>query len=272
MTNTKREHGFCTRLHRPYSIASHSAWLFPLVVSATLPSNAARGTDDKLPDGADVLDAYVEATGGKEAYAKITNRVQEGTLEIPSMNLTCAMTVYSASPAKLYSELKSEALGVMTQGTDGKVAWENSVMTGPRIREGKEKIAFIQDAQFNSVHDWRHVYKNVECVGVETIGKAECYKLVLTPNEGDPVTHYYDKQTHLLVKVEKSILTPQGPVVMEMYPEDYKEIDGIRFSHKARLVAAGVERVLTLTRVRHNVDLPPDRFEMPEEVRAIAGK
>ncbi len=55
-----------------------------LVLSAVLPVSPSRAAlaDDPLPKADDVLDQFVEATGGKAAYEKIKNRVSKGTMEI----------------------------------------------------------------------------------------------------------------------------------------------------------------------------------------------
>ncbi|MBU0609760.1 MAG: hypothetical protein KKI08_17870 [Armatimonadetes bacterium] len=67
--------------------------------------------DEPLPKADTILDKYVEVTGGKAAYAKITNRVAKGTLEIMGAGLKFDITVHVAAPNKSYSLMESKELG-----------------------------------------------------------------------------------------------------------------------------------------------------------------
>jgi hypothetical protein len=95
------------------------------------------------------------------------------------------------------------------------------------------------------------------------------HKVVLTPRDGKPQSFYFDQVSKLLVKVELTVENPVGTIPVETFLEDYRPIDGIALPHKARIVAMGQERFLTTESIEHNVDLPPDRFDLPAEIRAI---
>ncbi len=47
-------------------------------------------------------------------------------------------------------------------------------------------------------------------MGAETVEGKDCYKLVKTPNEGNPVTEFYDKKTGLLAKSTMTVTRPNG--------------------------------------------------------------
>ncbi len=99
-----------------------------------------------------------------------------------------------------------------------------------------------------------------------------CYKVVLTPADGTPVTRYYNKQSGLLDKVEMSVTTPMGTIPFESYLSDYKQVDGVLLPHKVRVLVMGTERLITTQSVEHNVKLPAGRFKLPEDVRALVEK
>src|SRR5262249_36051553 len=90
-----------------------------------------------LPKAEEVLDKYVEATGGKAAYEKIKNQVLHGTVELGGA-VKGPMVSYHAPPNKMYVEIELQGLGKIEQGTDGKVAWERSALAGARILNGAE--------------------------------------------------------------------------------------------------------------------------------------
>ena len=151
----------------------------------------------------------------------------------------------------------------------GEVAWGLSTMGGPQIKEGEEKVFQIREATFDSTTQWRKLYPKVECVSVETIDEKPCYKVVLTPAEGAPVIRYYDQQSGLLIKVEMTLTTAMGTIPLESYVSEYKKVDGVLLPHKARVVVMGTERLLTTKSVEHNVEMPADRFKLPEDVQDL---
>ena len=225
--------------------------------------------DAKLPDAEKILDKYVEVTGGKDAYAKLNNRVTKATLDFTAQGFKAKVTIYAARPNKLYSVAEAEAFGKIEKGTNGEVVWEKSMMTGAQIKEGDEKASILRSAEFDAVTNWRKLHKKVECVGVEEVDGKPCYKIVMTPNDGEPETRYYDQKSGLLVKTEMKLKMPMGLIPMEIFASDYKKVDGVLVPHKARVSVMGQERIMTTDSIEHNVELPADCFAVPEEIKQM---
>ena len=243
-----------------------------LLTSALVASGRMARAVDDLPKAETVLDQYVEATGGRAAYEKIKNRVLKGTLEVSGANIKGTIVVRQAEPDKLAPEVDLEGIGKTLQGTDGKVVWELSPLTGDRVLSGEEKEAKLLQAIFNDELDWKKHYTKAETTGVEDVEGKPAYKVVLTPKAGKPITQYYDKTSHLMVKqvgVEKS---PMGEISVETYPSDYKKVDGILMAHKATQKVLTQEIVITMTEIKQNVSLPPDTFKVPDAVKELTKK
>jgi hypothetical protein len=226
-------------------------------------------SEEALPEAEAILDGYIEATGGKAAYEKITNRVTKAKLEITAQGIAMNLTIYAARPNKSYMLIESEAIGTIEKGTDGTTVWEMSAMLGPQVKDGQEKIDTLREAMFDKFVNWREMYEKAECVGIEMLSEKPALKVVLTPRDGKPQSFYFDQASKLLVKVELTVENPMGTIPVETFLEDYRSIDGVLLPHKSRVVAMGQERVLTTESVEHNVELPPDRFDLPAEIRAI---
>ena len=103
----------------------------------------------------------------------------------------------------------------------------------------------------------------------ETVDGKSCYKVVLTPEQGEPETRYYDRESGLLLKTEITLELPMGTVPMEVYSSDYREVDGIRIAHQGRVVVLGQERLVTTESIEHNVELAADRFTPPADVQTL---
>jgi zinc protease len=233
-------------------------------VIATLGQPDARGqSKPDLPTADTVLNQYIEATGGKAAYEKLKNRVLTGTIELPAANIKGTIKITQAPPNKMSVITELGPVGMSKRVTDGKTAWEVSTVAGDRELDGEEKETFLRDAHFFKELLWKDLYAKVECVGIEDVDNKPAYKVVLTPKVGKPGTEYYDKTSHLLVKQTSTVASPNGDVVVEAFPSDYKTVDGIMIPHTATQKILTQEIVVKMKEIKHNVDLPDDAFKRP---------
>ncbi len=232
---------------------------------------AATPAAPELPSAAEVLDRYVEVTGGKAAYEKLHSSVMTGKMSMPSMNIAGTVEAYMAAPRKMYFKASIPGIGEQERGTDGEVAWEKATMTGNRVLEGEEKAEFMREATFNSDILWRELYPKAEVVGTEDIGGKPTYKLVLTSPEGTTQTRYYDQATGYLVQTTQDAVTNMGtiPVVAEV--SDYRKAGDLTLPFKNVSKMMGMEQVLTIDKVEFNVDIPADRFAVPADIQALLG-
>ncbi len=236
------------------------------------PPGVLSAAEAKLPGGEAILDRYVEAAGGIEAYEKIHNRVTNATHETVQAGFKATITIYHAKPNKVYTQAEMDTLGKMESGTNGDVAWELSMFTGPKIKEGQERADALREAFFDKFAYWRKIYQKAECIGIEPIEGRACYKVVMTPKTGKPQTFYFDQKTNLLVKVESIMEHQMGTIPIEVFMSDYKEVDGILFPHKAKAKVLGQERIITTESIKHNVEIPEDMFKLPDEIQALVNK
>ncbi len=226
--------------------------------------------DKPLPVAEDVLDKAIDALGGKTAMEKHHNRVSKGTLAIPAANQKGTLTSYEASPNKYYQVVELQGAKVES-GTDGDVYWLLAPQ-GPRIFEGEDRALKVCDSRFNAPLYWRSLYKTAECTGVEDVDGHPCFKVVLTPELGPAQTFYYDCQTYVARRMDIILKRPQGPAPTEVRFDDHKKVDGVLIPHKITQKTLGVEQILSLDTIEVNVELPADRFAVPEPVKALLAK
>lgn len=244
-----------------------------IIAAAALAAMAApRQASADLPKAETILDKFIEATGGKAAYEKIHSQMESGTFELPAAGFKGTVTVYRAEPDLSYTEIILEGIGKIQDGSDGKVTWSTNPMQGPHIKEGAERAQAKLTERFNGELHWRELYKTTETTGVEAVDGKDCYKVVLTPAEGSPVTHFYDKESGLLAKVSIISQTPMGEVAGDSFPTDYRKEGAFLVPHKVRQSAAGQEFVITIDTVKFNPEIPKDRFDLPAEVKALVDK
>jgi hypothetical protein len=245
------------------------AWVTNLAVVVALAALPGAALAGEYPKAEKILDQFVKASGGKKAYDKIENRISEVTFSIPAAGISAPMMIYAARPNKVYTVLESEALGKIENGTDGETVWEISTMSGPAVKEGDERQEVLKNATFDRTVYWRDNFKSVETVGVDEVDGRSCYRVEQTPNWGSVETYCYDAETHLVSKVELTVVTQMGAIPMVMYPSDYREVDGIMVSYKATMEVMQQERIITTDSVKHNVEMTADRFALPAEIAEL---
>ncbi len=231
----------------------------------------AQVTPADLPSAEEILQRYVDVTGGADAYAKIRNRRGTGTMEISAQGIKGNITVWQARPNLFLLEANFPALGSTVSAFNGEIGWELSVMGGPRLIENDELAQLRRSSYFSSETDWNALYKSIECVGTATINNKQCYEVRLTPkDEGMPIRSYYDKESGLLVKTVMTVKNPMGEIEIESFPSDYREVDGILMPHKNRQRMMGsIEMTMVMDKIEQNIEFPEDRFEPPAEIKAL---
>jgi hypothetical protein len=225
--------------------------------------------DETLPKAESILDRSVEATGGKTAYDKVHNAVEKGTFELPAQGIKGNATIYAAEPDKSYQLVEIEGVGKVESGSNGEVAWDNSVIQGPHLKKGEEKAEALQSATFNAPENWRKMYTKVETTGTAAINDHQCFVLILTPPVGKPLTQYYDQKSALLVKTVATRTTAMGEATVEILYDDYHKDGDILSPHKLTNKVAGQEFVITISSTAYNVELPASIFDIPADIKAL---
>ncbi|MFN7997289.1 MAG: hypothetical protein U0Q18_26975 [Bryobacteraceae bacterium] len=225
------------------------------------------------PSAEQVLDKFVEVTGGRAAYESIKTEITTGTLEISAMGLTGNLTSYKAAPDKSYTVVEFAGVGKAEEGSNGEVAWSINGMEGPRIKQGEERALAMRNNAMHSEVRWRDYFKKVELAGAEDVDGKPCYKIVMTPGEGKPETRYYAKSSNLLVRVTLSADTPNGPADVELDLSDYRDEGGLMTPHTISQKLPNAEILVKLAGIKRNEEIPSERFDLPAEIKgALAQK
>jgi len=228
--------------------------------------------DEALPNAETVLKHWVEATGGTSAWESRHNMVQHGAIDFTGRGLKGTLTIYEAVPNKNLEVIELPGIGKIESGSNGEVAWENSALQGPRIKQGIERTNALRDGTFNASLYWQKLYAKAETTGAETVEGHECYKIVLTPTEGQATTEFYDKKSGLLIKTSATRTTQMGDISGEVVYADYRKEGDILAPHRLINRFAQQEFEISIQSIESNVDLPDNRFDLPPEVQALLKK
>jgi hypothetical protein len=227
---------------------------------------------DPLPTADQIMDRYIEVTGGKAAYEKRRSEIVTAHLEFAAAGLSAKLTHYSAEPDKYYAVMDMPGIGAVEMGVSNGIAWEKSAILGPRIKNGAERAEALREATLNSTANLRKLYPKITVEGIESVDGEECYKLVLQPNEGNPVTMFFQKKSGLVTKMTTIASSQAGEIPATINISDYKNFGGIWAPAKTTQKAAGQEFSIVVDKVDVNPDIPAERFALPDDIKALAAK
>jgi outer membrane lipoprotein-sorting protein len=216
-----------------------------------------------VPTTDQILDKYVQALGGKAALEKITSTASKGTFEIPAFGATGTAEIWEKAPNKTALKLDIPGFGLVLEGFNGTVAWSQDPQSGLREKSGAELAASKLDADFYKPLRLKALYPTITVKGKEKLGEKDVYALTAKPAEGTPETWYFDATTGLLVKLDLERESPQGKMAVQVFQEDYKEVDGIKIPHTVRQVTSAFSITIKLEEVKHNVPIDDAKFNKP---------
>jgi zinc protease len=216
-----------------------------------------------LPTPDQILDKYVQTLGGKAAMEKITSTASKGTFEIPAFGATGSAEVWEKAPNKTALKLDIPGFGLVLEGFNGTVAWSQDPQSGLREKTGAELAATKLDADFYKPLRLKQLYPKIVVKGKEKVGDKDAYVLTATPAEGTAETWYFDATSGLLIRMDLERESPQGKMAVQVFQEDYKEVDGIKIPHTMRQVTSAFTIIIKLAEVKHNVAIEEAKFNNP---------
>jgi hypothetical protein len=259
----------CPSVRRP--VCLRAARVALVCVSVALPAAAwlpARAAE-ALPEAAKVIGRFVEATGGQAAHDSLRNHLIKATMTLPAQQIAFAVTLVQARPNLVHSVMESPLIGKVESGSDGIVAWEVSTTAGPRIKEGAEKQDALLDATFDVWGNWRSAYARAEVAGIDTLAGRACYRVALNPGGERPRTAYFDRESGLMQRLDFTVVTAAGPLMVQSLSGDYRRAGGVLLAHRSEVIVASQRRVLALDSVAVNVALPTGSFDLPVVVKKL---
>ncbi len=216
-----------------------------------------------MPTVDHILDNYIKALGGKEALEKISSRTVKGSFDIEAMNATGTFEHYTKAPDKSAVFVTIPNFGAVQEIFDGTKAWSSDPMGGLRELSGAELAIRKRDSDFHQNTNLKKHYPKMEVKGKEKVGPSEAYVIEATPSEGSPEKIYFDIDTGLMVRRDVERENPQGKIMVEIYLEDYKMVDGIKLAHTVRQVTPMFAFTVKYTDVKQNVEIDETKFNKP---------
>jgi len=221
-------------------------------------AQAARALGAGAPSVEAILDAYLQALGGREALAK--QRSRQITMEVTLPNGTTETQAVVMAPPNRLLVTETTAKGEeTTTGYDGAIGWER---TGGRTRElhGRDLDILLKDVVFNREIRLKELYPGRTFAGEGKVGEREAFLIDAVSTEGVPERWWFDKESGLLLRRVVEIRTPLGNIADQTDFADYRTVDGVKLPFLLRRASQWTNATSRVTEVRHDVPVDEKAF------------
>ncbi|MFN7875160.1 MAG: DUF620 domain-containing protein [Pirellula sp.] len=230
-------------------------------------------SDNDLPSAEEILNLYVKALGGKEKLQAIKNMVSNGSLAIPAAGIKGEVVIRQATDGKF--KMTAEIPGVVDSetGSDGKVIWEVSSVTGAELLEGvRADQARFQMALFPAL-DMKKFFESMECTGKENFAGEECYVVIYKNKKTPPMTTYYSVKTGLERGNRLNTVTAMGDLNIVTEVKAYAEVDGVKYAKEVEATLPnGMKQLISMDKVELNAKFGDNEFVPSSEVTDLIKK
>lgn len=225
------------------------------------------------PTADQILQKYIDASGGEAAFKRVNTVVMRGTMEIKAQGIKAEMILYRADGGKSYSMMEIPGMGKQEEGSNGDVVWEKTAM-GPRLKDGVEK--FIVTCAGEAMAEYARVaigkdscYSKIELGGSDTVDGKPVWKLLLTPKQGKVEEQYFDKLSGLMVQQKLIMPTPLGEIPILLGIGGYKKLEGLETPTLVTMRMGPVEMSMNFHSINFNEKIPEQIFAVPPEIDAL---
>ncbi len=208
-----------------------------------------------------ILDNYVQALGGRAVLEKVTTRVMIGNL-VTQGGMSAPLEVLEKAPNKTFTTFRTPN-GVTLMGFNGAIGWTQSPEGGLREAGGVELGLRRFESEFYKELKIKERYPRMKLLGVAKLGDRNAYVVEAATVEGNAETWYFDEQTHLLVRVDKTFDQPEKKVTLNTFLEDYREVSGIKLPFVIRRSRPDFTWTYKFDEIKLNVPVDESKFNKP---------
>lgn len=232
------------------------------------PPDIVRPATSGEPTVDQIFDRYIAALGGVDRLAALKSYAAKGTsIPFGDVGKGYPTEIYAQAPNRLVT-LVHEAEGDMARSFDGTTGYfllpltvvEEYPWTGGALESAKldAEMAFPGGIK-NYLTNWRVGFS-------QTINGKDVHVVQGTGPSGLVATFYFDKESGLLVRMQRYVNTPVGRVPTQLDYDDYRPVAGVMIPNKYSYAWLNGRDEFTITDVQPNVTIDPAKFARPTPV------
>ena len=215
---------------------------------------------ESLPTADQILDKYLAAAGGAEAFHKIKTRVQKGTVDTGGEQYP--IEIYSEGPEKRVS-ISHASFGQSVTAFNGQAGWL-STTRGVHPMNASERQSARIDAQIYFPLRIRELYQEFKVLPGETLDGHATVLVTANGVNTQPLRLYFDQQSGLLLRLIRYTETPLGRNPLEVDYTDYRDTNGVKIPYQWTLTRTNGSFTIRIATVQENVPIDEKLFVMPQ--------
>ena len=236
----------------------------PILEPSDLVTRATSGE----PSADEIFDKYIKALGGADKLAALKSYTAKGSsIPFGDVGKGYATEVYAQAPNKLVTLVHQEE-GDMARSFDGTTGYfllpltvvEEYPWTGGALEGAKldAEMAFPGGIK-NYLTNWRVGF-------TQQVNDKDVRVVQGTGANGLIATFYFDKESGLLLRMQRYFNSPVGRVPIQMDFSDYRAVAGVMMPFKYSYSWLSGRDEFTITDVQPNVAIDAAKFAKPTPV------
>jgi hypothetical protein len=195
----------------------------------------------------DIINKSIEARGGLQKVKAIKSLKMTGKLTVAGPGIELPITIQQKRPNAFRMDATFQGIS------------EPDKLAGEELKDAQEQADID-----GSLVDYKAKGHTVELAGKEDLEGTPAYKLKVTLKNGDVRYVYIDAAKYLELKVTAKRKTPGGEQEIDIYPGNYKPVNGVLFPFSIEQKVAGQTQIqIAVDKIE--IDAPVDDavFKMP---------
>jgi len=221
----------------------------------------------KGPAADQLLDKFIQASGGAQRLAALSSWTAKGTIEgFDTYHMKVPVEIYAKAPAQR-TMISHTQIGDASIVFDGSAGWIAALdrplhlipmLPGPEFDGGKlDAVLGFPGGIKQALTDWKVGFP------VTTIDDKEVNIVQGTGARKTRVKLYFDEKTGLLTRQVRYADTPVGMVPTQVDYADYREVAGVKLPYHIVITWTDGQSDIQLTDIQANARIDAAKFAKP---------
>ena len=237
-------------------------------ITGAAPTAVPAQSADRLPSAMEVLERYVDVTGGSAALLQHTSMTIHGRYQVPARQLDLESVFYTEGGKSLQKIVLPNGTAYVS-AYDGHTAWDVDPAGKVTLHAGDEVKSIARDADMYYHLHVMNYFRSMDVVDVQEFHARPCYHLKGMNNWGRTNEHFYDKETGLLLGYAFNTAWRGGKGDATETFDDYRDFGGVLMPVKTTLREGhdlSISLVTRVTSVTYD-DVDDSVFALPDAVK-----
>ena len=206
-----------------------------------------------------IIENYLQALGGRDRLEEIKDITQ--VMKASMQGLELQITSIRKAPNMSFESVTAgemELQKMLFNGTSGVevVQGQSKPLDEKKIQESMVESRIVPEISYEDLG------VKLTLTGLEKVGEEDTYAVEIEQPSGKTSYAYFSKESGLKLKESTTMETPQGSFTQSVEYQDYQEIDGVKFPHKAKIGMGPQVMEAEVVNIELNTGVSDDVFKV----------